>query len=69
MNVAMPTGSRGRTIVLVSILGALAIAAIPLAQRMGNHTVNSVRVAGEFRHVSRSALEQVVADQITKGFF
>ena len=31
--------------------------------------MNSVRVAGEFKHVSRGALEQVVADQITRGFF
>lgn len=65
----MILGSRGRQLAVASLLVALAAAVVSLAQRLDTHTVNSVRVAGEFRHVSRSALERVVADQITKGFF
>ena len=65
----MTLGSRGRQLAVASLLVALAAAALPLAQRLDTHTVNSVRVAGEFRYVSRDILEQVVADQITKGFF
>jgi cell division protein FtsQ len=58
-----------RKLLVASLLVALIGAAVPIAQRLGGHKVNSVRVAGEFRHVSRDALETVVADQITKGFF
>ena len=58
-----------RPLLISGLLLALAAAAYPMAQRIGGHAVKSVRVAGEFKHVSRSALEQVVADQITKGFF
>lgn len=61
--------SRPRTLLIAFLLVALAAAALPLVQRLDRHAVNSVRVAGEFKHVSRHALEQVVADQITKGFF
>jgi cell division protein FtsQ len=53
----------------VALVVGFAAAAWPLAERLQGHTVNSVRVAGEFRYVSRDVLEQVVADQITKGFF
>lgn len=65
----MTLGSKGRRLAVGFLLVALAAAALPLVQRLDTHTVNSVRVAGEFRHVSRGALERVVADQITKGFF
>lgn len=65
----MITPARGRQLAVGSLLVALVAAALPLAQRLDDHTVNSVRVAGEFRHVSRDTLERVVADQITKGFF
>ena len=65
----MILGSRPRQFLVASLLVALAAAALPIVQRLDGHTVNSVRVAGEFRHVSRYALETVVADQITKGFF
>jgi len=55
------------------LLGALAIAfaaaAWPIVERVQGHTVNSVRVAGEFKFVSRDVLETALADQITKGFF
>ena len=59
----------GRPLLIALLVLALAAAAVPIVQGLGGHAVNSVRVAGEFKHVSRSALEQVVADQITKGFF
>ena len=65
----MTLGTRGRQVLIASLLVALGAAAFPFAKRLDGHTVNSVRVAGEFRHVSRSALERVVADQITRGFF
>ena len=65
----MTLASRTRPLLIAGLLLALAGAAWPVAQRLGGHAVNSVRVAGEFKHVSRNALEQVVADQITKGFF
>ena len=65
----MILGSRSRRLLMVCVLVALAAAALPMAERLDGHTVNSVRVAGEFKHVSRDALETVVADQITKGFF
>jgi len=58
-----------RPFLFAALLVALAAAALPIVQRLDGHAVNSVRVAGEFKHVSRRALEQVVADQITKGFF
>ena len=58
-----------RNVLVTALLVGLAAAAWPLLERVQRHTVNSVRVAGEFRHVSRDVLEQVVADQITKGFF
>jgi cell division protein FtsQ len=61
--------SRPRPFLIAFLLVALAAAALPIVQRLDGHAVNSVRVAGEFKHVSRYALEQVVADQITKGFF
>jgi cell division protein FtsQ len=55
------------------ILGATLLlacgVALPVVQEFKGHTVNSVRVAGEFQHVSRATLEQVVAGEITKGFF
>jgi cell division protein FtsQ len=60
---------RSRPILFAFLLVALAAAVVPILQRLDRHAVNSVRVAGEFKHVSRYALEQVVADQITKGFF
>jgi cell division protein FtsQ len=65
----MTLAPRNRALLIALLLLALAGAALPIVQRLGEHTVNSVRVAGDFKHVSRSALEQVVADQITKGFF
>ena len=58
-----------RNVLVATLLTGLAAGAWPLAERLEGHTVNSVRVAGEFRYVSRDLLEQVVADQITKGFF
>jgi len=58
-----------RNALIAFLLVGLAAAAWPLLERVQGHTVNSVRVAGEFRYVSRDVLEQVVADQITKGFF
>ncbi len=58
-----------RNVLIAALLLGLAAAAWPLAERLQGHTVNSVRVAGEFKYVSRDVLEQVVADQITKGFF
>ena len=61
--------ARRRNILIAALLVGLAAGAWPLAERLQGHTVNSVRVAGEFKYVSRSVLEQVVADQITKGFF
>ena len=66
MNLA---ASRARPLLIALLLLALAGAALPIAQRLNGQAVNSVRVAGKFKHVSRGALEQVVADQITKGFF
>ena len=63
------TVTRRRHWLIAALLVGLAAAAWPLADRLQRHTVNSVRVAGEFKYVSRSVLEQVVADQITKGFF
>lgn len=65
----MTLSVRNRPLVVALLLMALAAAAYPILQRFDRHAVNSVRVAGEFKHVSRNALEQVVADQITKGFF
>ena len=65
----MTMSSRPRIFLFAFLLVALAGAALPIAQHLDRHAVNSVRVAGEFKHVSRHALEQVVADQITKGFF
>ena len=64
----MSTAMR-RNLVAAALLVGLAAGAWPLAERLEGQTVNSVRVAGEFRYVSRKLLEQVVADQITKGFF
>lgn len=61
--------SRPRQLLVVFLLLAVATAALPIAERLDGQTVNSVRVAGQFKHVSRVALETVVADQITKGFF
>ncbi len=63
------TLARRRQVLIAALLAGLAIAAWPLAERLQGHTVNSVRVAGEFKYLSRDVLEQVVADQITKGFF
>ena len=65
----MTPAARNRPLLIVLLLMALVVAAYPLVQRLDGHAVNSVRVAGEFKNVSRNALEQVVADQITKGFF
>ena len=65
----MTFASVPRPLLFAFLLVALAAAALPIVQRLDGHAVNSVRVAGEFKHVSRHALEQVVADQITKGFF
>jgi len=58
-----------RNVLMATLLVGLTAGAWPLAERIEGHTVNSVRVAGEFKYVSRDLLEQVVADQITKGFF
>ena len=58
-----------RFALVAALLVGFAAAAWPLVERVQGHTVNSVRVAGPFRFVSRDVLEQVVADQITKGFF
>lgn len=58
-----------KPILLAAVVVGLAVAAWPIIDRVQGHTVNSVRVAGEFRFVSRDVLETVVADQITKGFF
>ena len=65
----MILGLGPRKLFVASLLVAVAAAAVPIVQRLEGHKVNSVRVAGDFRHVSRYALENVVADQITKGFF
>jgi cell division protein FtsQ len=65
----MNLASRSRPLLIALLLLALAGAALPILQSLGGHAVNSVRVAGEFNHVSRNTLERVVADQITKGFF
>lgn len=65
----MILGLGPRKLLVASLLVALAAAAVPMVQRLDGHKVNSVRVAGDFRYVSRYALENVVADQITKGFF
>ena len=65
----MTVSVRNRPLLIALLLMALAAAAYLIAQRFDGHAVNSVRVAGEFKNVSRNALEQVVADQITKGFF
>jgi len=64
----MTLATRRKAVVAALLLG-LAAAAWPAIERLQRHTVNSVRIAGEFRYVSRDLLEQVVADQITKGFF
>lgn len=64
----MSTAMR-RNLLVATVLVGLAAGAWPLVDRLEGRTVNSVRVAGEFKHVSRDLLEQVVADQITKGFF
>lgn len=63
------TPAMRRSVLIAALLVGLATGAWPLLERLQDHTVNSVRVAGEFKYVSRSVLEQVVADQITKGFF
>jgi cell division protein FtsQ len=65
----MSLAPRSRPLLIAMLALALAAAAVPVVQGLGRHAVNSVRVAGEFKHVSRKALEQVVAEQITKGFF
>ncbi len=65
----MILGVSHRQLLIAFLMVALAAAALPIAKWLDGHTVNSVRVAGEFKHVSRYALERVVADQITKGFF
>ena len=65
----MSLSPRSRPLLIAMLALVLAGAAVPIVQGLGGHAVNSVRVAGEFKHVSRNALEQVVADQITKGFF
>jgi cell division protein FtsQ len=64
----MTIANRKSALIAILLVG-IAAAAWPLAERLQGHTVNSVRVAGEFKFVSRDVLEQVVADQITKGFF
>ena len=63
----MTLAPRNRALLIALLLLALAGAALPIVQRLGEHTVNSVRVAGDFKHVSRSALEQVVADQMPEA--
>lgn len=57
-----------KLIVAATLLLASGVA-LPVVQGFRGQTVNSVRVAGEFEHVSRRTLEQVVAGEITKGFF
>ncbi len=63
------TVAKRRRLLIGALLVGVAAAAWPLADRLQRQRVNSVRVAGEFKYVSRSVLEQVVADEITKGFF
>lgn len=58
-----------RTLVAAGLLAGLAAAAVPLAGDVFARQVLSVRVAGEFRHVSREALEASVRARLDAGGF
>ena len=57
----MSLSPRSRPLLIAMLALVLAGAAVPIVQGLGGHAVNSVRVAGEFKHVSRNALEQAVS--------
>ena len=59
-----------RTLVAAGLLAGLTAAALPLAEDVFERQVLSVRVAGEFQHVSREALETSVRGKLASaGFF
>ena len=65
----MSVASRTRQIVLALVLLAVCGAAAPVVNELKGHRVDSVRIAGEFRHVDRARLERVISEEITRGFF
>lgn len=58
-----------RTLAAAGLLAGLAAAALPLAGEVFARQVLSVRVAGEFQHVSREALEASVRRRLAAGGF
>lgn len=58
-----------RTLVAVGLLAGLTAAAVPLAGDVLERQVLSVRVAGEFKHVSRATLEASVRRKLESGGF
>jgi cell division protein FtsQ len=58
-----------RTLAATGLLAGLAVAALPLAGDLVERQVLSVRIAGEFQHVAREALEASVRRNLAAGGF
>ncbi len=53
----------------VALIAGLLAASIPVLQALNGWPIRSVRVAGEFKELSRDALQSAIADHLTRGFF
>ena len=58
------SGGVRRTLVAAGLITGLAAASWPVAGDLMNRPVLSVRIAGEFQHVAREALEQAVLTEL-----
>ncbi|MDX1434892.1 MAG: FtsQ-type POTRA domain-containing protein [Gammaproteobacteria bacterium] len=65
----MSAARRARQLLLAAVLLAACGAAAPVVNELKGHRVDSVRIAGEFKHVDRAVLERTIAGEITRGFF
>lgn len=52
-----------------SVAGTVAVLIALVAYDLQARPIRSVRIAGEFRHVSHAALEAAISDHLERGFF
>jgi len=58
-----------RSLALLPLVAVVLVGASLLVIELGSRPIASVRVAGDFRHVTRAALEAAVAPALGTGFF
>lgn len=58
-----------RLLVAGFVVGAVAALAAPVMYDLHARPIQSVRIAGEFRHVAQATLEAAIATHLQRGFF